>query len=376
MRSFLVPPTAAVVAILLASPVVADDKANPEEKDAPTQASLVVGALSIGAHANLAVVGYDINVARDKIVYSYFMKNAGAAELALAAAVALPELRASANGDGPGRSHRTIRKIPSALRSASPGPATIKTEIHAYALGLDRAAEIKAAHLPLNSLRRRDGQGARRLSADAVDRLSMLGVVSPHDPAEPKLPPDADWSLEATLNSRLVLPAGKTTPVAIKFTPVAAAYHLGKGDEQDIEDMKDDLCLTAQTLGVLQGQLKKGGAWEAIDITLAVDAPTHWLDAPSPTLSVRSQNRTTSSPSAASTKKPPASRPYWARRRRKSPTASPRRDLRTSGEVSARQPGPRPPRSPLVAFSAFRHLLGSGRDARSALARISHAVIH
>ncbi len=286
MRSFIILPTAAVVAILGAAAVNAQEKSTSDESNGPTPGSLVVGALGVGAHANLVVAGYDIGVARDKIVYSYFLKNAGAAELTLAAAVALPELRASADETWTLAANDPENPVGLTI-SAGGAPAAAKTEVHAYALGLDRLAEIKAARLPLIPFGAETDEALAALPPDAVDRLAALGVVSPRDPAAPKSPLTADWSLEAVQNFRLVLPPGKTTAVSVKFTPIAAAYRLAKGDEQDIEDMKDDLCLTPQTLGALEGRLKRGGAWAATDITLAVDAPTRWLDAPSATLSVQ-----------------------------------------------------------------------------------------
>jgi hypothetical protein len=40
-------------------------------------------------------------------------------------------------------------------------------------------------------------------------------------------------------------------------------------------------------LGALQSRLKGGGAWKVTDISLANDAPAHWINTPNPTLSVQ-----------------------------------------------------------------------------------------
>ena len=86
---------------------------------------------------------------------------------------------------------------------------------------------------------------------------------------------------------RQVLPPGKTTPIVVKFIPVVAQYKLAKGDEQDIRDMNDDLCLKPQVLSVLQSRLNGGGGWKVTDISLADEAPAHWVDSPNPTLSAQ-----------------------------------------------------------------------------------------
>jgi hypothetical protein len=272
-------------AAFAAAPALAQTK---PDAGAPAQSSLVVGALQIGSDANLDVAGFDINVANDKIVYSYFLKNTGPAELALAAAISLPDLRASADNSETWTLASGDPENPVGLTIAAAGaPVTTKAEVHAYALGLDRLAEIKAERLPLIPFGPQTDKALAALAPEAVDRLAALGIVSPRDPAQPKAPSTADWSLEVVQSWRLVLPPGKTTPVAVRFTPVKAQYRLGKGDEQDIEDMKDDLCLTPLVLSALEARLKGGGAWAATEISLADAAPTSWLDSPTPTLSVQ-----------------------------------------------------------------------------------------
>jgi hypothetical protein len=97
----------------------------------------------------------------------------------------------------------------------------------------------------------------------------------------------ADWSLEVVHSWRLTLPAGKTTAVVIKFAPIAAHYRMAKGDEDDIAELKDEICLKPQVLTMLQARLKGNGAWKVTDISLSADAPSKWLDNAAATISVQ-----------------------------------------------------------------------------------------
>jgi hypothetical protein len=260
----------------------------PEAAAGPEQSSLVVGALQIGSAANLVVAGVDINVASNGIVYSYFFGNTGSTELNLTATISMPNLQASADGSETWVLASNDPENPVGLTITAAGaPATTNAEVHAYALGLDRIAEIKAEHLPLIPFGPELDKALAALSTEAADRLAALGVISPRDPTQPKAPATADWSLAVVRSWRQVLPPGKTTPIVVKFIPVAAQYRLAKAAQQDIADMKDDLCLKPPVLGALQSRLKGGGAWKVTDISLANDAPAHWINTPNPTLSVQ-----------------------------------------------------------------------------------------
>ncbi len=276
---------AAAPAFAQTRPAATNVPAAPSE---PEQSSLVVGALQIGSAATLEVEGIDINVAAGSIVYSYYLKNTGAADLALAAAVSLPELQASAdNSQTWVLAANNPEDFVGLTITAAGAPVTTKAEVRAHALGLDRLGEIKAEHLPLIPFGPEVDQALAALSPEAADRLAALGVISPRDPAQPKASLTPDWSLDVVLSWRLVLPPGKTTPIVVKFIPVEAQYRLTKDDQGDFDDMKDDLCLKPQVLGVLQSRLKNNGAWKVTDISLAAYAPAHWIDSPKPTLSVQ-----------------------------------------------------------------------------------------
>jgi len=282
----------AVIGVLLAAaPALAQTRPGPadtaETASEPTQSSLTVGALQIGSAATLAIDGMAISVGPDGITYSYLFKNTGTAELSLMASTAMPELQASADGDETWVLKSNDPENPVGLKVTAAGVAIpTKAEVRAEALGLDRLAEIKAEHLPLIPFGPETDKALAALSPEAADRLAALGIISPRDPAEPKAPPTADWSLDAVLSWRLVLPPGKVTPLVVKFTPVKGQYQIAKGDEEDLDDMKDDLCLKPQVLSTLQARLKSGSAWKVTDMTVSIDGPSDWVDKPALKLSV------------------------------------------------------------------------------------------
>ena len=118
-----------------------------------------------------------------------------------------------------------------------------KAAVRANALGVDRLVEIQAEHLPLLPFGAATDKALAALSPATTDQLAALGIVLPRDPTRPKAPLTGDWSLEVVHTWRMALPAGKTTPVVVKFAPIAAHYHLAKGDEDDIGDLTEELCL-------------------------------------------------------------------------------------------------------------------------------------
>ncbi|MGA8613125.1 MAG: DUF4424 family protein [Xanthobacteraceae bacterium] len=260
----------------------------PGPANSPEQSSLLVGTLQIGSSADLEVDGMDINITNDSVVYSYLLKNAGTRELSLTASVSMPELQASADGSQTWVLASNNPENPVGLTITAAGdPVAPKAEVHAYALGLDRTAEITGEHLPLMPFGPETEKALAALSPETVNRLAALGIISPRDPDQPTARLGADWTFDGVLSWRQTLPPGKPVPIVVKFTPVKAEYRLVKGDQDDLDDLKDDVCLQPQVLGTLQSRLKSGGAWKATDISLAVDGPAHWVDDPAPTLSVQ-----------------------------------------------------------------------------------------
>jgi hypothetical protein len=286
----LVLPVAALGMTLALAPALAQTKpAAVDAAEAPSaEASLTVGALQIASVPNLEVAGFDISVAINGVTYSYYFKNTATADLAVTATVSLPELQASADGSETWTLPATDPDNFIGLTIAAAGAQLpTKAEIHAYALGIDRLAELKADHLPAIPFGADVDKALGALSPEAAGRLAALGIISPLDPEKPKVPPRPDWTLSVVRSWRQILPPGKTTAIVVKFVPVAAHYRMAKGDEQDLNDMKDEVCLKPQALGILQSRLKGNGAWNVTDVSLAADAPAHWIDSPSATLSVQ-----------------------------------------------------------------------------------------
>jgi len=278
-------------ASLAVSPAFAQTKpaaADPATaQNGPGESSLTVGALQLGSAPNLAIVGFDIHVEAGSVVYSYFLKNGGAADIGVTATVVLPELQAS--GDGSENwtlASRDPENFVGLTVTSAGAPVTTTAQVHAYALGLDRLAEIKAEHLPLIPFGADTDKALAALPAEAAGRLAALGLISLPD-ATQKKPPIPDWSLSVVRTWRQAVPAGKTAPVVIKFTAIPARYKIAKGGEQDLEDMKDEVCLKGPVLSAVQARLKSNGAWKVTDMALAGDPPAHWIDSPKRTLSVQ-----------------------------------------------------------------------------------------
>jgi len=290
-NSLVVLPLVALGVALALAPALAQTKpaaADAEAPRAPAEASLTVGALQVASVPNLEVAGFDISVATNSVTYSYYFKNTATADLAATATVSLPELQASADGSETWTLAGTDPDNFIGLTIAAAGAhLPTKAEIHAYALGIDRLAELKADHLPVIPFGADVDKALGALSPEAAGRLAALGIISPRDPENPKVPPRPDWTLSVVRSWRQVLTSGKTTAIVVKFVPVAAHYRMAKGDEQDLNDMKDEVCLKPQALGILQSRLKASGAWNVTDVSLAADAPAHWIDSPSATLSVQ-----------------------------------------------------------------------------------------
>jgi hypothetical protein len=292
-NSLVVLPVVALGVALALAPALAQTKPAAadaaEAPNAPTEASLTVGALQIASVPNLEVAGFDISVATNSVTYSYYFKNTATADLAVTATVSLPELQASGDGSETWTLAATDPDNFIGLTIAAAGAQLLptKAEIHAYALGIDRLAELKADHLPVIPFGADVDKALGALSPEAAGRLAALGIISPRDPENPKVPPRPDWTLSVVRSWRQVLTSGKTTAIVIKFVPVTAHYRMAKGDEQDLNDLKDEVCLKPQALGILQSRLKGNGAWNVTDVSLAADAPAHWIDSPPATLSVQ-----------------------------------------------------------------------------------------
>jgi hypothetical protein len=289
MRPKLIRSAVVAALLLAATPALAQNKpAAADTAQTSDPSALSVGALHLGASSDLTIVGIDISVAGNSVVYSYYLQNTGSAELGLAATVGLPDLQASTDDSETWVLSSNDPENPVGLSITAAGaPVTTTPQVRAAALDLDRTAAIKAEHLPLIPFGPAIDKALAALAPDVARRLAAMGIVSLRDPANPGDPLVADWTLSVVHAWRLTLPAGKTTPVAIKFTPIVGRYKLTKEGLDSLDDMKDDLCLKPPAFTALQTRLKNGGAWQVTELSIASDAPNNWNDSPNPTLSVQ-----------------------------------------------------------------------------------------
>jgi hypothetical protein len=172
--------------------------------------------------------------------------------------------------------------------AADGAPVATQADVNANALGVDRRAEIEAARLPLLPFAPRTAQAIAGLGAKALAELSALGIVSPRDPSHPDRPPVADWTLAVTRSWRQPLPAGRTTTIAVKYAPLKAEARFAHADALDLEDLKDEACLTPQQLGAAQDRLKSPDSVLTVtEIALVNEPPLRWFDSPTASVSVR-----------------------------------------------------------------------------------------
>jgi uncharacterized protein DUF4424 len=114
-----------------------------------------------------------------------------------------------------------------------------------------------------------------------------LGVLSPRDPDQPGHKITADWTLEVVYSWRQRLPAGKTTILSVKYTPLKAETRYGKPDALDLEDLKDEACLSPEAIAAAQGKLKGANSvLTATEIALVNEPPIRWFDSPTPDITV------------------------------------------------------------------------------------------
>lgn len=283
-------------ASIAATPAFAQSKPGdsdaPAAQRAPALAPLAVGSLQMASNADLVVEKIDIDVGVDQVAASYTLRNKGAADLSLAADVAIHGLQAARDSGEIWSLPAAAPENPVGLTVAANGaPVVLRTEVRAFALGVDRQAEIAAAHLPLLPFAPEMDKTLAALSPQTFNELSALGIVTPRDPSQPDRKPMADWSLDIVYSWRQTLPAGKITVVTVKYAPLKAEAIYRKADALDIEDLKDEACLTPETIAAAQGKLKSAAsALKATEIALVNEPPIRWFDAPIPTVSVRKPN--------------------------------------------------------------------------------------
>ena len=259
-----------------------------EEEDSPTPAPLTVGSMAVASDPALAIEGMALDIAIDRVTYTYRLHNKGAAKLALTASVAMPDLEVNTEGTTVYALPAQTPENPVDLKVKS-ADATIATTSHlrADALGLDQLAELKADGLPLIPFGAAVDKALRDAKPELLTRLEALGLVTPRDPAQPDTPAIADWTLRGTIAWTQPLDANVSTNVAVSFTPVKAVYTVDAAALPGFEALKDQACLTPQIMNAAKAMLKvKGSRVDVVDFTLANDGPARWLDNPPASVAV------------------------------------------------------------------------------------------
>jgi hypothetical protein len=244
-----------------------------------------VPGLSIASHQNLTIEAIDIVVNVNSVTYKYRLGNTGTAELTLAASVSLPSLKRSSNENETYRiSNNNVENPISLSIKADEKPVSAKVIAQAFALDVERTAEIKAANLPLIPFGPEVDKALKGLAPDALARLTQLGIISPPD--EQDSPRNADWTLNVTYAWEQVLPADKTTTIAVTFSPISGSFELNANTAGTLDDLKEDACLAEQVSKTLKAKVAKSPT-PVTEIAISIVNPARWLPSPSPTISVQ-----------------------------------------------------------------------------------------
>ncbi len=286
-----VPRIAFLLAIAAASAASGSSKAQDaaaQNQRAPALAPLGVGPLHMASHADLDVEKIAIDVTIDEVVATYLFKNKSAATFNLAASFAVNGLQAAADDGEPWNLPAATPENPVGLSVTADGaPVAIQSDVTAYALGVKRRGENDAAHLPLLPFGPRTEKALAGLGPQAFAELADLGIVSPRDPAAKDRPIVADWTLDVVSFWRQPLPAGKTTTIGVKYSPLRGEAKYTQADALDLEDLKQEACLTPELLAAAQDKLKSADSALAVtEIALINDPPSRWIDSPNASVSV------------------------------------------------------------------------------------------
>ena len=260
-----------------------------DDEEEAALAPLTVGSMALASDPSLQIEGMAIDVTIDHAAYSYRLRNRGQAKLALTASVAMPDLEVNTETnniyDLPAQTPDNPVKLEVRVNDT---PVPTVPSVQAVALGLDRAAEIKAAGLPLIPFGAEAEKAMAAAKPEVLAKLETLGLVTPRDPSQPDTPIIADWSLHVVHGFTLSLDPGATSTVVVGFSPVKATYHVDAPGLAGFNALKDQVCLTPQVMNAARALAKtKGAVVTVTDITLANDGPARWLDNPAATVAVR-----------------------------------------------------------------------------------------
>lgn len=287
--------TAAVVLPFWAGPALHQAQAAPaqqqgeEEEDQPSQAPLTLGSMAVASDPALQVEGMAVDVAIDHVGYAYKLRNKGKTKLSLAASVALPDLEVNTETNNTYELPSQVPENPEKLEVKA-GDAAVATTPHlqAIALGIDRAADLKAEGMPLIPFGAATDKAIAAAKPETLAKLEALGLVTPRDPTQPDTPVIADWSLHVVHGFTLALEPDAVSNVVVGFAPVKATYHVDAASLAGFNALKDQVCLTPPVMAAAKALLKaKGSVAVVSDITLANDGPARWLDNPVATVAVR-----------------------------------------------------------------------------------------
>jgi hypothetical protein len=277
-----------VLAAALLAPAAGSALAQSDSSDEATQIPLSIGGLQLAAHPNLKVEKIDVSLSIDKVVATYNFRNTGASDLVLAASIAMPPLQASPDGSEVVDLPVMNAENPLGLTiSANGAPVPLKPDIHAYALGIDRIAEIRAERLPLIPFGPESEKALSALRPDAVERLATLGILSPRDPQDTEATSLADWELSVTYAWMQRLPAGRTTTLTVSYKPIKATYTLNKENMAGLEELKEATCPSLALVQSLSVKLAaKNTTLKLTDFILPNAAPVRWIDSPEASIEV------------------------------------------------------------------------------------------
>ncbi len=285
----------AVAAPICAGPALRVAQAAPaaqqgeEEEDQPTQAPLTLGSMAVASDPSLQVEGMAVDVALDRVAYAYKLRNKGKTKLSLSASVALPDLEVNTETNNVYELPSQAPDNPEKLEVKADDAAVPTTpHVQAIALGIDRAADLKAESMPLIPFGEATDKAIAGAKPEQLAKLEALGLVTPRDPSQPDTPVIADWSLHVVHGFTLALQPEAVTNVVVGFVPVKATYHVDAASLAGFNALKDQVCLTPQVMAAAKALFKAKGAVAVVsDITLANDGPARWLDNPGATVAVR-----------------------------------------------------------------------------------------
>lgn len=273
-------------------PAPAPPQQTADAPEPPAPVALMLNGLQLASHPDIDVEAIDVTMAIDRITYAYKLKNKGATELKLAASVELPPLAPSLDGTEFYDMATASAENPVGLSiRADDMPVAAKVETRALALGVDRAADLKALSVPLIPFGPEVEAALAGLAPDAKRRLAALALVSPPDPAQPALAVAADWTLVVTYAWEQVFAAGKTITLTVGFKPVPGHFELVKETAGTIDDVKDEVCLADPAIKALKARLQaKPGATPptlpVLDLVVATAKPMRWIVPPTMTMTV------------------------------------------------------------------------------------------